>query len=474
MWLPELGGDGQVKYRTIADAIAADVAAGRLRGGERLPTQRALASNLGITVGTVGRAYALAERRGLIESTVGRGSFVRDRSGRERGGRRVDLGLNVPPRIVDGDAFSASLLKLAEAGDMDALFHTAPTVPGGAQSWGGSVPDPESSELEAAAWIARRMDCSADEIEICAGTQPALVAVLMTVCSPGSGRLLVESVCFPGALAAARALGLAIVSVPIDGEGLIPAELEQLARPGDAVYCVPTNHNPTTATMSLARRRVLARVVTERRLTLIEDDTYGLCLTRAPAPVAAFAPAHSFLLSSLSKTVAIGLRLAFLRVPPAHKSAIQRGLRAISFFPPPLLVALAARWIRDGSANRWLLAKRAECRARMAIARDLLDPFGLRGENEGQHAWLDLDAAQGSTGSPGGGPVWTAEAFTRAALARDVVVFPSTSFRTRSQGGPNAIRLALGGAPDHTSLRSALERLRELLLAPETGPPAGY
>jgi len=79
-WLPDLTNGAGPRYRAIADALATDIASGRLLPGQRLPPQRALADALGVTVGTVTRAYAEAERRGLLDATVGRGSFVRDHS----------------------------------------------------------------------------------------------------------------------------------------------------------------------------------------------------------------------------------------------------------------------------------------------------------------------------------------------------------------------------------------------------------
>ena len=66
------------RYLALAEAIAAAIRSGRLAEGAQLPTQRELAHRLGVTVGTVGRAYLLAEQRGLIAGEVGRGTYVRD------------------------------------------------------------------------------------------------------------------------------------------------------------------------------------------------------------------------------------------------------------------------------------------------------------------------------------------------------------------------------------------------------------
>src|SRR5947208_2143236 len=73
-WLPDLDRFSGPRYRVIAEALAADIRDGRLPPGSRLPTHRDLAWRLHVTVGTVSRAYAEAERRGLIGGEVGRGT----------------------------------------------------------------------------------------------------------------------------------------------------------------------------------------------------------------------------------------------------------------------------------------------------------------------------------------------------------------------------------------------------------------
>ena len=77
MWTPDLRQRVGPRYLAIAEALADDAGGGRLRPGTRLPTHRDLADRLGVTVGTITRAYAEATRRGLVTGEVGRGTFVR-------------------------------------------------------------------------------------------------------------------------------------------------------------------------------------------------------------------------------------------------------------------------------------------------------------------------------------------------------------------------------------------------------------
>src|SRR5215813_7740201 len=75
-WLPTLSEWQGPVFTRIVDALAADIAGGRLVRGERLPTHRALAAALDIDLTTVTRAYGEARRRGLLEARVGQGTFV--------------------------------------------------------------------------------------------------------------------------------------------------------------------------------------------------------------------------------------------------------------------------------------------------------------------------------------------------------------------------------------------------------------
>src|SRR5919106_5236808 len=104
MWTPELGARSGPRYLALADAIEQDVVTGALAAGTRLPPHRDLAYRLGVTVGTVSRAYALVAGRGLVSGEVGRGTFVcapeaavRPHPVDDRGAALIKLTVNAPP-----------------------------------------------------------------------------------------------------------------------------------------------------------------------------------------------------------------------------------------------------------------------------------------------------------------------------------------------------------------------------------------
>src|SRR5438034_9496690 len=116
MWTPDLRERSGPRYLAIAEALAQDTGGGRLRPGTRLPTHRDLADRLGVTVGTVTRAYAEAARRSLVSGEVGRGTFVRApvrrptvaASAVRARADLIDLTPNLPPS-VHGDGEAATL-----------------------------------------------------------------------------------------------------------------------------------------------------------------------------------------------------------------------------------------------------------------------------------------------------------------------------------------------------------------------------
>src|SRR5437762_14239985 len=135
IWRPDLRRRSGPRYAAIAEALAEDAAEGRLRPGVRLPTHRDLAGTLGVTVGTVTRAYAEAARRGLVSGEVGRGTFVRAVAGPALsapppdGRALIDLSANLPPAGAEGveaATLSRTLAALARRRDLARLLAYPP------------------------------------------------------------------------------------------------------------------------------------------------------------------------------------------------------------------------------------------------------------------------------------------------------------------------------------------------------------
>ncbi|MEP2742650.1 PLP-dependent aminotransferase family protein, partial [Bauldia litoralis] len=282
-WLPDIDRGYGDAYTRLADAIEGAIRSGRLKAGERLPTHRALARQLGVAISTVTRGYAEATDRGLLESTVGRGTFVRSAANAStaRGPEMrpmermyvsavpeadiIDLSLNHPLREGAGKSLGDSLSAMIAGSDLDelSLYH----------------PPHGNAEHRAAGseWL-RFMGVEADpgDVMVIAGGQTGLLSILLAFARRGDV-VLSESLTWPGALAIAQSVGMRLESVEMDEEGIDPERFEEACKhfAPRLLYTMPTLQNPTTATASVGRRQEIVRIAREHGVLIVEDDAYG-------------------------------------------------------------------------------------------------------------------------------------------------------------------------------------------------------
>ena len=451
-WHPRLAEiDGSPAERLDA-ALSQDILSGALPVGARLPAQRDLAWRLGIGLGTVTKAYAMLERRGLLRSERGAGTFVAATAARH--GDFIDLSRNVPPSAVGERLPGRTLAALARRIDAE-MLSTYPPVAGHPRF-----------RNELARWF-RRLGMEADPacLLLTGGAQHALAVALTTVCGPG-GTLVVEAQTYPGVLALARHLGLRVVGVAMDGQGMRPEALDEaldeaLGRAlkdagggGTAVYLTPTMQNPTTGSMDRDRRDAIVALCRARDVVLIEDDVYRLVPEPDFPPLASLAPERVFYVNSLSKTLNPALRIGGLVVPPAWFERAEAALHASGLMISPLGCAVMEQWVLDGTAEAIGAAIREEARRRRALASAILGPALREARHVGYHVWLPLAPP-------------LAAALEVAARALCFLVTPPESTRADApQPAPDpaasGVRLCIGGpAPD--DLEAALRALAGLL-----------
>ena len=384
-WRPTLNDREGPLYRRIVDALTADVASGRLRRGQQLPTHRALAKALGVDLTTVTRAYTEARRCGLTEARTGQGTFVAESMSHHAAGQRpeLDLSMNLPPQPLEAD-LEGRLTRGIAAIQRDVGFsaHLNYRDPGGS----GAERD------IAAAWLRSRIAAaSGDRVVICPGTQNALFNLLIALTAPGDV-VLTEALTYPGMKAAAACRGVRLVGVPIDEHGILPDALDSACRKHSpkAVYLIPTIHNPTTATMPRSRREQVAEILRTRDVLLLEDDAYGMLEPKA-VPLATLIPERTYLAATFSKCIAPGLRVSFLLTPDRNSaSVLATALRATVHMPAFLMVALVTRWLQDGSADAIIAAIRDEATARQKLAAQVLARHAFSRHPNGHHIWIPL------------------------------------------------------------------------------------
>ena len=451
-WEPQLAPSAGPRYAAIVQALAGDIEAGLLKAGDRLPTHRALADALGVSLGTVTRAYTEARRQGLIEGEVGRGTFVRDR---EREDTRwalgaapdrsvVDLSLLFAPPIEGSPAaepLRRGLEEIASRVDLDEAL--------GYQAHAGARRHREAG----AAWI-RRTGLETDEgdVIVTAGAQHAMTCVLSVVARPGDV-VMTEALTAPGFKDIASWMPLRTHGLPSDDAGLLPMAFDAACRLGVSrvLYTMPVLHNPTTVTATLERRQEIAEIAARHGVAVIEDGALGLLPGDGVTPLSSFAPDSCYYITSLSKTVAAGLRVGFVRVPASAIGQMEDAVRATMWMASPLMAEAASSWIRDGTAERVLAARRRAASDRQELAREVLAGISYAADPAGYHLWLDPGSA------------WQAESLVRAARSAGVAITPADVFVSGRGHAPSRVRLSLTSPRDREELERGLRIVGDLV-----------
>jgi DNA-binding transcriptional MocR family regulator len=437
VWKPALTGRGPL-YEKLAAAIERDARSGVLPAGTRLPPQRDLAYRLGVSVGTVTKAYIEAERRGLLRGHVGRGTYVA--GGDLSGTGPIDLSLNIVPGGPAARYFSDAMAAVRRRADfLDSLAY----APLDGAEW---------QKKAAADWLRNTSGYQADisRLVLTAGVQHGMSLAMNVLTRPGD-TVLCEAATFFGMKSLAEHAGLRLHPCALDGEGLKPSALDKAAAETGArvVYTMPTVQNPTARTMSTARRRDIAAIVRRRKLWVVEDDAYALFAPRdAGHPtLAELVPDRVFHLGGISKAMAPGLRVGFLVCPPGpYFEQILKAIRAVLYAPPAWGALIFGQWTLDGTAERIGEAMRREIAVRAALARKILGAPYAAAIGDTPHFWIAV-------------PELEAERIAGRALRAGVSITAPDAPLVPG-GRESGIRVCLGSPDSAATLAIGLERLK--------------
>jgi DNA-binding transcriptional MocR family regulator len=448
--LPQVGRGEEPLYLRIADAIEKDIADRRLPPGIRLPPHRDLATSMAISTGTIAKAYREAERRGLLQSHVGRGSFVSHGGTlppepRPQQPGTIGLARNIPPTGFLDHHLAEALRKMVRRPDL-------------AGAIGDSGPEGlEQSRWAGAEWIRQRHGIpgiSAANLVQCNGSLNALSLILGALARAGD-TLLCEAATFHGVKMLAEELRLKLRGIAVDSDGLLPEALDEAAEATNArlLYVIPTLQNPTTATLSEARREEIGAIARRRNLVIVEDDTYRVFAdtVRRPATVQEMVPERTFHVATLSKILTPGLRLSYVVSPlGALRDAFLSRVVASGFAPPPLSGFLFSQWLEDGTAETVADQTRGEIVERTELALRILGPAVQSfAESGSPHIWLPLT-------------ILDAERTAGRALRAGVQVTPPDA-PVVAGDLVSGLRLCLGAADSRATLEKALKIVRRAI-----------
>ena len=447
IWQPNIEQLSGPRYLAIAEALAGDIRNGALNPGDRLPTHRDLAYRLSVTVGTVSRAYAEAERRGLIGGEVGRGTFVRPDARRRKQQvvidieaplgtpQIIDLSVNIPTPMTSDSVLADTIREIAARPGIARLMDYHPHA--------GSA----SHRAAGAQWLTEcGFPIEPERVIVTAGGQHAMTAALGAITEPGDV-VLTEALTYPGMKRLADFLRLRIHGVAMDEHGVDPDAFETACRSlsPKAFYCVANLQNPTAMVVPAERRKALAEIARRYGVKIVEDDVYGFLLgdDRPPA-LCSYAPELGHYFTSLSKSMAPGLRVGYLALPSSSRDDFTQVVRSTTWMATPLTAEIGAGWIREGIGQELADGHRDEAILRQKLAREMLRGHDLSPEMRAYHVWMRLPEP------------WSAEAFTLELRMRGVAVTPAGAFAT-TRNAPPAVRICLCEPPERDTLERALE-----------------
>lgn len=435
-------------YIRLADVVAAQIANGTLKPGDRLQPQRRFAYEHKIAVSTASRVFSELLRRGLVVGEVGRGTFVSGEARRgadalgEPRGIRIDLEFNYPILPEQTALIARSLAGLEKVATLDgALRQVTSTGTAAARSAGAEF-------LSRGGWTP-----AADQL-VFAGNGRQAIAAALAALVPTGGRCGVEALTYPFIKGVAVRLGITLVPLAMDEDGLRPDSVKKAHQEAglSAIYVQPAAQNPLGTTMSLARRSDLIRVFEALDLPVIEDRVYSFL--EDALPLAALAPESCIVIDSLSKRVAPGLSLGFIVPPLRLRESMMASVRSGGWSASGFTFAAAQRIMGDGTVAELVRRKRLDAHARQKLAADRLSGFDIKANENCFHLWLTLP------------PHWRSQSFVVAAARRDIALTPSTTFAVMPGHAPNAVRLALA-TPTMEQLDSGLRTLAGMMNARE-------
>ncbi len=468
-------------YRQIAERLRGEILADRLAAGSRLPSVRELARGLGVNLVTVVAAYRELIRAGLASGQVGRGTFVRRPEAplepkemfREEvpgeAGTRWDRAAVPQSRatmffkpldkdvvalnsgLPSADFFPMAAFRRA----LDAVLRREGSAALQYQPMEGNGP---LREAIAAYLESRGTPVRPEDVLICSGAVTGVHIVARFLAMPGDV-LLTENPVYCGFLSALESLGVKLVGVPVDEEGMRVDVAERLIRQyrPKAIYTIPTYNNPTGVCLSLDRRRALLALSQREGIPIIEEDYANeIGFTGPPPPTlkAMDAAGPIIHVKSFAKLVFPSIRVAVIAAP----SSMIRGLLGVKGGIDPYSSGLNQRVLHElllqPGFSRHVEGLAGKYRPRYEAMRAALQEEGGR-----QLTWLE---------PKGGVHVWVrlpdglnSQDLLPEAIEAGVAFTPGHCF-VPDRGGESCLRLSFGNVAP-AQIRTGVSRLVKVI-----------
>ena len=405
-------------YRRLYRLLQQAILSGQLASGTKLPSSRALASDLGMARNTVLHVYEQLLAEGYVESQSGSGTYVAD---------------TTPERVLDTDI----RLVRRPLRDHQRLSRrgrrTVELAGVSKRQWGAFMPGvPDVTEFPLKAWnrlqnrvwrqihpelmtyapgggyrplrraladyvrVARAANCQPDQVVITTGIHQSVDLAIRLLCDVGD-EVWVEDPCYWGVRNLLLSSGLKPVPIPVDDEGMNPTP-RHLAKPPRLIICTPSHQYPLGCVMSLTRRRMLLEYARAHDCWIIEDD-YDSEFRYGIHPLASLQGLDQhgqvIYVSSFSKVLFPGMRVGYMVVPGPMADFFAQGIAELYREGQLMQQAVLAEFIDEGylashiRRMRGLYAERRDILMRAVQAR-YGDRLPVLGGEAGLHMVLSL------------------------------------------------------------------------------------
>lgn len=458
-WEEDLRRAGKSKYKALAKAIREGIVSGQMPAGYKLPPVRDLAFDVGMTPGTVARAYKLLIDEGRLEAGVGRGTFV-------AGVRREPLPVVPGTPVIHDPVYDmhdrAHLLspKMPEVGQADMIRMAMGAVAAETQADQLLRYPNRDSDFPARLAFAKTLSpdqvgtFSLDDIVTSHGGQSGIIMILQSVLRGPNPMIAVDELSYGGFRSAALVNRATLVGIPWDDQGPLPDALAlAIKEKGIQVFCTSAEVcNPTVLTTSVARRQEIARVAERYNVHVLDDDCYRLMRTAYTGPsYRMLLPELGWYVTSPSKSVTAALRIGFAIAPSGWGGALMRTATFGSFGISRLVTDVYAHLMAQQGLDEVIDQVKARIRQDIRAAVNVLGCYQMNWSEDVPFFWLDL---------PDG---WRAGEFCQAAEAAGVLVKSAEDFSLRDSRSVHSVRVAVNGLVPHSRFQDALMILRDLL-----------
>ncbi len=446
-WKPDLSKTTPPIYLALVKLLEDDIKKGVLKPGTKLPPQRELADYLDINLSTISRAFKICEQKGLLSASVGNGTYVSSDATADKifvcGTEKpqfIEMG-GLYPHVEANRKVKLYAEQLLKTSDALKLF---------------SYTEPEGTKRHRNAGVAwfQKIGLNTDNrhIVLASGGQNALSAAMGGLLTHGD-RIGTDPLTYPGIKTVAQMLGIHLTAIQNKSFEMTEAGLNFAIQNENikGIYVIPDFHNPTSHIMSLETRKMIAEIAIQKDLLVIEDAINNLLEDKPLPPIAAFAPEQVVCLASLSKTIAPGLRTAFIYVPEKYHSNLSTVLYTTNISNPALLTTISAGLIESGVADEIINERKQEIIKRNLITNEILGRFLVDSELTCPFRYLLLP------------DYFTGKSFEICAEQAGVQVFGAERFSVGNKPAEKTVRISVITPPTAEFLTDALTRLKKIL-----------